>query len=77
MDFVDAATGTGGRHTETDVGRAQTEQGISRIETGGNSAAHPSATSTAAPPLPSRNNQAGTVESNDAVVGDHGVSQTR
>ncbi|KAI0367344.1 hypothetical protein BV20DRAFT_970779 [Pilatotrama ljubarskyi] len=60
MDFVDSATGTGGRHTETDIGRQKTEQGINRVETGsagtttGTSTTQPTTTSTAAPPLPPR-----------------------
>ncbi|KAI0329360.1 hypothetical protein GY45DRAFT_1280018 [Cubamyces sp. BRFM 1775] len=83
MDFVDSATGTGGRHTETDVGRVQTEQGINRMEAGPNApptSAQPTAattTNSVAPPLPSRNNnQSGTLETNGAVVGDN-LSQPR
>ncbi|KAI0653839.1 hypothetical protein C8Q70DRAFT_1142866 [Cubamyces menziesii] len=83
MDFVDSATGTGGRHTETDVGRVQTEQGINRMETGTNApptSSQPTtatSTSSAAPPLPSRNNhQGGTLEANGAVVGGN-LSQPR
>ncbi|KAJ8487362.1 hypothetical protein ONZ51_g4209 [Trametes cubensis] len=83
MDFVDSATGTGGRHTETDVGRVQTEQGINRMEAGTNApptSSQPTtatSTSSAAPPLPSRNNhQGGTLEANGAVLGDN-LSQPR
>ncbi|KAH9846884.1 hypothetical protein C2E23DRAFT_697441, partial [Lenzites betulinus] len=65
MDFVDSATGTGGRHAESDIGRQQTEQGINRMHTGRNApvagtaaenpAASATSTSTAPPPLPARN----------------------
>ncbi|KAI0748953.1 hypothetical protein C8Q74DRAFT_1361961 [Fomes fomentarius] len=34
MDFVDSATGTNVEHPETDVGRAQTEEGVERMEKG-------------------------------------------
>ena len=36
MDFIDSATGTGGRHQETEKGATETEEGISRMKHGSN-----------------------------------------
>ncbi|KAI8973071.1 hypothetical protein BD414DRAFT_499021 [Trametes punicea] len=70
MDFVDSATGTGGRHTETDVGRVQTEQGINRMEAGRNAPAASSQPATTT-------NQQGTLGSDGAAVGEQNLSQPR
>ncbi|KAI0635472.1 hypothetical protein C8Q77DRAFT_1217284 [Trametes polyzona] len=79
MDFVDAATGTGGRHTETDIGRHQTEQGINQMETGKHAptSTQASATSTAAPPLPARNHQGAGVQTDSATLGEQNLGQPR
>ncbi|KAI9060409.1 hypothetical protein FKP32DRAFT_1595491 [Trametes sanguinea] len=67
MDFVDTATGTGGRHTETDVGRVQTEQGINRMEAGRN-----------APPTSTQPGAATTTTGNaQGAVGTQNPSQPR
>ncbi|KAI0710482.1 hypothetical protein C8Q76DRAFT_737604 [Earliella scabrosa] len=74
MDFVDSATGTSRQHPETQIGRAQAEEGVQRIEAGRHAApdpahtAAPSTTTTAPPPLPPRNEQ-GTLQSNGGAVG--------
>ncbi|KAL1938698.1 hypothetical protein VTO73DRAFT_11301 [Trametes versicolor] len=79
MDFVDNATGTGGHHAETDVGRAQTERGINRMETGhptNTTTTNPSATSTAAPPLPARHQATG-VQTDESALGGQNFGATR
>ena len=74
MDFVDSATGTSRQHPETQIGRAQAEEGVQRMEAGRHAApdpahtAAPSTTTTAPPPLPPRNEQ-GTLQSNGSAVG--------
>ncbi|KAI0916524.1 hypothetical protein AcV5_002993 [Taiwanofungus camphoratus] len=63
MDFVDSATGTGGHHTETDVGAQKTRAGIAEVKgsayadntsTSAAPTGQATATSTAPPPLPAR-----------------------
>ncbi len=62
MDFVDSATGTDVQHPETDVGPAQTEEGVERMAKGRHGTMPAAASSTHAPtntsgqpPLPPRN----------------------
>ncbi|KAF9811514.1 hypothetical protein IEO21_06565 [Rhodonia placenta] len=74
MDFADSATGTGGHHTETDVGAQKTQTGIAEMKGSGTAGTAPqtagargTATTTgSAPPLPARGGAG--IHSNNAAT---------